>query len=111
MYQDWNIKIDKKNSRYKKLYRVLGIPMSDGWQKLPDVQYVAITKVKMTKTNRSSQTIGNEASHGIERFVVYLFGSKKNIRVEVCKVKSLKQAKKVGRDMGNYLQKELIDYT
>jgi len=111
MYQGWDIKIDQVKNRYKKLYRVLGIPMSDGWIKLPEIKYVALTKLDMIKTNRSVNTIGNESSHKVERFAVFMYGSKKNIRIEICKKKSLKTARKIREEVSNYLKTELIDYT
>jgi len=38
MFNSWDIKIDNKNARYKKLFRVLGIPMGDGWKKLSEIK-------------------------------------------------------------------------
>ena len=111
MYKSWDIKIDKENLRYKKLFRVVGIPMSDGWQKLPKVESIAITKRGMTKRLSVGVSLVNTSSIGVEFYFVYLFGSKKNIRVEVCKKKSLKEAEKVASNLSQYFNVGVIDYT
>lgn len=110
MYRGWDIVIDKENNRYKKLFRLLGIPINEGWEKLFEVHYIALTKVNMIKTNRSIRTIGNESSHKIERFAVYLYGSKNSIRVEACKKKSLTDAKKVAEEISTYLGVTIEDF-
>ncbi len=111
MFKSWDVKIDKEKSRYKKLFRVLGIPMSDGWQKLPDVKSVAITKRGMTKRLSVGLSVVNTSSIGVEFYFVYLIGPKSNIRVEVCKKKSLKDAQSVAQDLSGYFNVEVVDYT
>lgn len=78
MYKDWYFIIDREKNKYKKLIRIFGIPFSDdGWQDLFKVEYVALTKVKMVKINRSVRTIGNETSSKLEMFAVFIYGRKK----------------------------------
>lgn len=110
MFKSWEIKIDRKNKRYKKLFRVVGIPMSDGWQKLPDIKSVAITKRGMKKRLSVGISVVNTSSIGVEFYFVYLFGAKKNIRVEVCKKNSLTEAQAVANKLGGYFGVEVVDY-
>jgi len=111
MFNSWDIKIDKENARYKKLFRVLGIPMSDGWQKLPEIKSVAITKRGMNKRLSVGISVVNTSSIGVEFYFVYLFGDKKNVRVEVCKKKSLSKAESVANNLAQYFNVEVTDYT
>jgi hypothetical protein len=111
MFNGWDIKIDKKNGRYKKLVRVLGIPMSDGWEKLPEIKSVAITKRGMKQLLTMGISVVNGSTIGVEFYFVYLFGDKKNIRVEVCKNKSLSEAQTVANQLGDYFSVSVIDYT
>lgn len=111
MFKSWDIKIDKEKTRYKKLFRVLGIPMSDGWEKLPDIKSVAITKRGMKKLLATGISVVNASAIGVEYYFVYLLGDKKNIRVEVCKKKSLSEAQTQANKLGNYFGVSVIDYT
>jgi len=110
MYKGWDIIIDKEKMRYKKLYSFLGIPMGEGWKNLFEVRYVSLTKVNMIKTNRSGRTIGNESSNKVERFVVYLFGEEKNMRIEVCKKKAFNDAQSIAQQISKYLEVPLKDF-
>ena len=111
MYSGWDIKIDRENSRYKKLFRVIGIPMSDGWQQLPEIKSIAITKRGMSKRLSVGLSVVNTSSIVVEFYFVYLIGQKTNIRVEVCKKKSLKEAEKVANNLGRYFSIEVVDFT
>ena len=111
MYKGWDIKIDKDKSRYKRLFRVLGIPMSDGWQKLPEIKSVVITKREMRKRLTMGISVVNASTIKVEYYFVYLIGPKPNIRVEVCKKKSLIEVQTIAEEIGNFFKVEVIDYS
>ncbi len=92
MFKDKEVIIDIDNSRYKKLFHLLGIfPMSDGWKKLPEVKSVALTEINMNQRLATGISVVNTSTIGKKFYVIYLYGSQKNIRVEVCKKKSYEQ--------------------
>jgi len=112
MFKDKEVVIDKENNRYKKLFHLLGIiPMSDGWQKLPEVKHVALTKVNMNQRMSVGISVVNSSTIGKEFFAIYLYGEQKNIRVEVCKKKSYEPTKILGEKLSRYFGVEMIDYT
>jgi hypothetical protein len=109
-FKSWNIKIEKENLRYKKLFRVFGIPISEGWQQLPAVKSVAITRRAMKKRLSVGYSVVNASSVGVEFYVVYLIGNQKNIRVAVCKKKSFKDAEIIANNLANYFNVNVMDY-
>ena len=112
MFRDKEIVIDREKNRYKKLFHLLGIiPMSDGWQKLPEIKSVALTKINMSQRLATGISVVNSSTIGKEFFVVYLYGEQKNIRVEVCKKKSYQLTKVLGEKLSKYFNVELVDYT
>ena len=111
MFKSWDVKIDKEQSRYKRIYRVLGIPMSDGWEKLPKVEYVAVAKRDMSKRLSVGISVVNTSSIGVEFYFVYLFGAKKHIKVEVSKKDSADSALALAHKIAQYLDVKVVDYT
>ena len=111
MFKSWDVKIDKEQVRYKRIYRVLGIPMSDGWEKLPKVEYVAVAKRDMSKRLSVGISVVNTSSIGVEFYFVYLIGIKKSIKVEVSKKESVSSALILADKIAQYLNVEVVDYT
>lgn len=112
MFKSWDVKIDKEQSRYKRIYRVLGgIPMSDGWEKLPKVEYIAVTKRNMNKRLSVGISVVNASTIGVEFYFVYLFGAKKHIKVEVSKKDSAESALTLAHKIALYLDVKVVDHT
>ena len=111
MFKSWDVKIDKEQSRYKRIYRVLGVPMSDGWEKLPKVEYVAVSKREMTKRLSVGISVVNTSTIGVQFYFVYLFGDQKHIKVEVSKKDSASSALTLAHKIAQYLDVKVVDYT
>ncbi len=111
MYKGKDIVIDRKEKRYKKMYAILGIPLlSDGWQPLPEIKQVSITKRGMSKRLATGISVVNTSSIGVELYFIYLQGNKQGVRIEVTRTKSLKKTLKVAQGIANYLNVECINY-
>ena len=106
-----HIKIDKEGMRYKRLYQVIGIPLSDAWKKLPEITKVALSKVNVSQTFHSARTMGNSSTIHNKMYVVYLFGRSKSIRVEAGKYKDLEWAKRDAEKMAEFFDVKLLDFT
>ena len=106
-----HIKIDKEGMRFKRFYRVLGIPLSDGWKKLPEITKVALSKVNVSQTFHSARTMGNSSTIYNKMYVVYLFGESKSIRVEAGKYKELEEAKKDAASIAEFFEVKLLDFS
>ena len=106
-----HIKIDKEGKRFKRLYSVLGIPLSDGWKPLPVISGIALSKVNVSQTFHSPRTMGASSTFYNKMYVVYLFGASKSIRVEAGKFKGLEEARSDAARMAEFFDVKLLDFT
>ncbi|GAB4260610.1 MAG: hypothetical protein Kow0079_17490 [Vicingaceae bacterium] len=60
MFEYKGVIIDKEQQQFKKYQKILFLKMGD-WEKYSTPKFIAITKVKFTKTMPSNKLMGNEA--------------------------------------------------
>ena len=106
-----HIKLDLSKNRYKRFYRFLGFPMSDGWKKLPVITKVALSKVKVSQTFHSARTMGNSSTIHDEMYAIFLLGNSKSIRIEAGKFKDLNEAQSDATKLAEHLGVMIIDFT
>ena len=106
-----HINIDLSKNRYKRFYRLLGIPLSDGWKKLPDIKKVALSKIKVSQTFHSARTMGNSSTIHDEMYAIFLLGSSNSIRIEAGKFKDLNEAQSDAKKIAEHFGVMLKDFT
>ena len=112
MYVEDNIRIDKENKRYKRYYHFLGIKFSDGWNMLPEVRRVVITKANMAQRFKNGGMITIIATEvRFKMFLVFLIGPKAHLRVEVCKTLSHDEALETAIKLKDYFKVKLTDFS
>ena len=103
--------IDKANNRFKPYNKLFFFKVGD-WENLPESKYIAITKVKFSKTVSTPKLMGNEAC--TSDFSSYKFC------VFVCKDQSIKklifkgsreEVQNQAELIKHYLDLEIVDYT
>ncbi len=110
MYEGKFIRIEKSEGKFKPLKRLLGIPIGEGWKKLPVLDHIAVTKVKMSQTLHSARTIGNSSTIASEKLAVFLMGKQKGRRVDAGKFDSLEEALNLAKEMSDYLEIPIKNY-
>ncbi|MCB9335573.1 MAG: hypothetical protein H6586_05450 [Flavobacteriales bacterium] len=59
MYDAHNLIIDSENNRFKTYVKFLGFKVGE-WKELPQFTFIAITKVRFSKTVSSPKLMGNQ---------------------------------------------------
>ena len=109
-FEDTFIRIDLQTRRYKTLHRWLGIPVSDGWKLLPDLDHVAITKVNMRQTFHSARIIGNSSTLSYKNFAVFVMGKRKGQRIEAGKYEDAEHAVELATRLSEFLKIPVKNY-
>lgn len=60
MYDAHNLIIDSENNRFKTYVKFLGFKVGE-WKELPQFTFIAITKVRFSKTVSSPKLMGNQS--------------------------------------------------
>lgn len=109
-YEDDYITIDFHKKRYKKLYSFLFFKLSEGWKKLPEINWVGLTN-RNAQQNIRGMGIGiasTSVKYGIS--VVYLMYSPR-VKIEVAKFKEYKNALSYAQKIAKKINVNFIDYT
>ena len=114
-YEDDYITIDFHKKRYKKLYSFLFFKLSEGWKKLPEINWVGLTERNAKQTigttklpTPPSMLISTTVRH--KTIVVYLIHSPR-INVEVAKFKEYKNALSYAQTLAEKINVNFLDYT
>jgi hypothetical protein len=100
--------IDKQNNRYKKYVSVLFFKVGE-WKKLPEITFVAITKVKGNQTMEGRGGMATSATLKIDLFCVYLCIDQKR-KILVKKTKKKNEAIILAKGAADYLKVSLSNY-
>lgn len=111
MFEEERILIDLNKNQYKVFTRLLGFKIGE-WKQLPTVNFIAITKVKFSKTVSSPKLSGNQSctsNFSDYKYCVFICESTRN---KCLAYKGGREsAFKLAQNMAVYLKTEVINYT
>lgn len=108
MFYGKGLIIDKEKNRYKKYVSVLFFKVGD-WVPLPNISFIALTKVDGRQSMHSARTMGNSVTFKVELFCVYLCVDSKR-KILVCKKNNKQEALKLANGAANYLEVSLNNF-
>jgi len=112
VYKRKEIHIDKEGQRYKRYFRLLGIPINEGWKTLPKVVQVGVTRISVSQTTSSPMpTIGNTSitSKGYKSFVFMIASRSK--KIEIYRSEDHSKALEFAKPIAEYLNVPLVDHS
>lgn len=111
MFESKYLLIDRPAGRYKKAIKLLGFNVGE-WKVLPPTNYIAITKVKFSKTVSSPKLMGNKS--GTSNFSDYkycLFFCTDAQKKKLAYKGNIHEVMKLADEVAKYLEVEVVDYT
>lgn len=111
MFKSKNLWLDKENNRFRIIVNVLGFKVGD-WKDLTTIQFIAITKVKFSKTVSSPKLSGNAScttNFSDYKYCIFLCESIK-IRILVFKG-DYGETQQLASQVSEYLGLKVVDYT
>ena len=111
MFKCKEIHIDKEGERYKRFFRLLGIPINEGWKSLPKILQVGVTRISVSQTTTSPMpTMGNTSvtSKGYKSFVFMIASRSK--KIEIYRNEDHNKALDFAKPIAEYLNVPLVDH-
>jgi len=111
MFKSKHLIIDKTAKRYKKAVKLLGLNVGE-WKPLPSVNYLAITRVKFSKTVSSPKLMGNQAcTSNFSDYKYCLFLCTDAKRKQMVFKGEMQDVFSLAENVAKYLEVETVDYT
>ena len=111
MFKSKHLIIDRAANRYKKVVKLLGLNVGE-WKPLPSVNYLAITRVKFSKTVSSPKLMGNQScTSNFSDYKYCLFLCVDSKRKQMVFKGEMQDVFNLAKDVEKYLEVETVDYT
>lgn len=111
MFKSKYLFIDKIGSRYKKVIKLLGFNVGE-WKVLPRTNYLAITKVRFSKTVNSPKLMGNKScTSNFSDYKYCLFFCTDAQKKKLAYKGNRPEVMKLAEEVAKYLEIEVVDYT
>lgn len=111
MFKSKHLIIDQENNRYKKVVKFLGMNVGE-WKPLPLTNYVAITRVKFSKTVSSPKLMGNQScTSNFSDYKYCLFFCTDTKRKKLVYKGDMEEVMVLAKEVATYLKTDVVDYT